>query len=61
MIGIAYLIIYIVNANSLSSFKQLSDEHWTDYHYFLMIDIVNSMWTWFVCEHDSQAMPFSYN
>ena len=25
---------YIVNADSLTSFKNLLDEHWFDYHYF---------------------------
>ena len=25
---------YIVNADSLTSFKDLLDKHWTDYHYF---------------------------
>ena len=25
---------YIINADSLTSFKNLLDKHWTDYHYF---------------------------
>ena len=25
---------YIVNVDSLTSFKNLLDKHWTDYHYF---------------------------
>jgi len=28
---------YIVNANSLTTFKQLLDEHWTDYHYLFIV------------------------
>jgi len=43
---IADMVHYIVNARSLTLFKQLLDEHWTIY---LMID---------VCEQDSQAVPF---
>ena len=48
--GIIYwnsLANYIANTNSLSSFKQLLDDHWTNYHCNL-----------YICEQDSQAVPF---